>query len=360
MFAVHISPKFDAWLPDWVITLPAGRSSILFAVLAGVSISLIAGEYAPARREDRQKAMRAIAIRAGCVFMIGIALVLLRTPIAVILTYYAALFLIALPLLQFTTRSLIIAAAVLAIAGPVLQIALWRLLLPTGVLEMIDRADPFGLSPSTSVLNLILFGAYPAVTWLPFVIVGIAVGRANLRSLRFGVLAIIGLGLSVAGYGLSVAVLAMLQLPAHPTSSDLVSGTSVPSWSSLLYAYPHSGMPFEIVGGVGSSLVVIDLCLMLARRLPALCWPVTAVGAMPLTIYVLQALALELPGLRFDRTDSIWVLIAFVFGATTVAMAWLARYRRGPLEGVLHAASTPGPEKGSGSDSGATSRAGAT
>ena len=238
-------------------------------------------------------------------------------------------------------RGLIVAPAVSAVAGPLLLLALSRLVLPTGAADRIEAWDPLHLVPGTGVIDLLFTGAYPVVTWLPFVLAGMAVGRLDLRRLRFGVLALAGAGLALIGYGTSAVLLAVFALPAVPTQIERIGGVAVPAWSGILYDYPHSGTPFEIVGGLGVALLVLDVCLVLTRRLPATLWPITAVGAMPLTIYTLQALLLELPGLRFDGTDSIWVLVAFGCGSSVLAMAWLARNRRGPLEALLHLVSKP-------------------
>jgi uncharacterized membrane protein YeiB len=69
--------------------------------------------------------------------------------------------------------------------------------------------------------------------------------------------------------------------------------------------------------------------------------PVTAVGTMSLTIYVVHVLAiLALPGANAAPPDanSTVLLVAFVAAAVVFATAWSRRFRRGPLEYLLNSA----------------------
>src|SRR3954452_3503425 len=69
-----------------------GRSSILFAVLAGVSVALLTGRTLPPAGEDLLRGRIRLLVRAAWVFGIGIALAALDTGIDVILAVYAVLF----------------------------------------------------------------------------------------------------------------------------------------------------------------------------------------------------------------------------------------------------------------------------
>ncbi len=79
--------------------LAGGRASALFAVLAGVSMALVSGGRTPVSGSARVRASVALAVRAALVGAIGLFLGALDTGIAVILTYYAVLFVLGLAFL---------------------------------------------------------------------------------------------------------------------------------------------------------------------------------------------------------------------------------------------------------------------
>src|SRR5699024_9184458 len=120
--------------------------------------------------------------------------------------------------------------------------------------------------------------AYPVVTWIPFLLVGMALGRMDLRAVRARLVAI-GTGLAVLGYGISWLamevfggtehLLALLdeqlggQLPPEMLRMVLDVGSGpVPTTSPvhLLTAGAHSGTPFEIIGAGGVAIAVLGLC----------------------------------------------------------------------------------------------------
>ena len=100
MVATHVLASHD---PDGSLSgsqwLAGGRASALFAVLAGVSLALMTGRRTPVQGTERGRRSLALATRAVLVATIGLALGGLETGIAVILTYYGVLFLMALPFL---------------------------------------------------------------------------------------------------------------------------------------------------------------------------------------------------------------------------------------------------------------------
>ena len=56
---------------------------------------------------------------------------------------------------------------------------------------------------------------------------------------------------------------------------------------------PHSGTTFELVGSGGVAVLVIAGCLVVADRLPLLTAPLRAVGALALSVYTAQIVALR-------------------------------------------------------------------
>ncbi|MFF9030250.1 heparan-alpha-glucosaminide N-acetyltransferase domain-containing protein [Streptomyces iakyrus] len=343
-----------------------GHASILFATLAGVSLALLTGGSRPhngvARRRDRAR----IAVRAAILFVLGMALAQISTEVIVILSFYALYFLLALPLLRVPPRFLAVLAAAWAVAGPVVSFFLRREVEGsegTGGGALMFR-DLTSLSDAGSgLLRLLLDGTYPVMTWMPFVLAGLAVGRLDLRSttIRLRLLAA-GVALAVVGSGGSwlalhafggiealqprldfmrpVAVgLAMEPLELMQMSNLGTVPTDTPA--NLLLDGPHSGTPFEIVGSVGCALAVLALCLLVGDRFRTLLAPLTAVGALSLTAYAAQVVALRFLPPEEAMAAHPWVpLLGFVLGAMAFCGLWRRFLGRGPLERLMHWAST--------------------
>jgi uncharacterized membrane protein len=126
MLSAHLLAieAFDPDAPETWIDIVNGRSSILFAVLAGVSLALISGGATPVDGERLRIVRGRTAVRSAVLWTIGIALIVTGVPVYVILPAYAILFLLALPFLRLRAPALWTIAAALALTMPLLQPAL--------------------------------------------------------------------------------------------------------------------------------------------------------------------------------------------------------------------------------------------
>ena len=106
MMSVHIMPPSTDGRVSLAYLVSSGRAAALFAVLAGVGIALACGGSTPPGGQELAAARRAIAARAGVIFVIGLVLGAIPNPVAVILPYYGVLFLAALPVLGWPARRL--------------------------------------------------------------------------------------------------------------------------------------------------------------------------------------------------------------------------------------------------------------
>jgi uncharacterized membrane protein YeiB len=342
MFIVHIGPPLSATegVGSWIRYLAEGHSSVLFATLAGFSLALLSGGRHPKSGLAGRQAKLRIAIRA--VVLLGLGTVLaMQFGGVIILGFYGVYFLLALPLVRMSSRTLGILAAAMAIVGPQLSFAL-NAVLPPSVQEAINAADPLKQLSDVGVLDLLLNGFYPAITWMPFVLAGMALGRLDLTSrvvqLR---IAVLGAAITVAAYGTS------LLLGGKNALASLAEGGNMPDGAgSLLLAGPHSGTTFDIVGSTGVAMLVIVAATALMQRLTWLrraASPIIAVGAMSLTAYVghfvLQPL---LPAPAGAETQQSWTPVTlFILGAIVFAAIWSRFFRRGPLEYLLHVTTKP-------------------
>ncbi|WP_242677271.1 heparan-alpha-glucosaminide N-acetyltransferase domain-containing protein [Streptomonospora litoralis] len=365
MFTVHLGvgaigvfggDPFGESASETVHQLARGRSSALFAFLAGVSLSLMTGRTVPLEGTALQRARARILVRALVLALLGIMLDLTGAPIAVILTYYGGFFLLALPLLRLRALALGAIAAAVAVLGPVVSF-----LLRAGPVEPSPRVSSIG-----GVTDFLLTGYYPAATFMAFVAAGMALGRLDLFAVRVRLtMAATGAGLALAGYGGSWLLLYPLggldrlvrdRLGGATDSvgaDTLVSGQmrsvvsgelndlhgQVPTDSLwyLVVATPHSGTGFEIAGAVGTALLVLVACMAAADVAAAPLYPLAAAGSMALTIYTGHILVIAALGFSF-QDDAPFRLGAFVLGALVFATLWRLTLGRGPLERALGSA----------------------
>ncbi|MES5821301.1 DUF418 domain-containing protein [Streptomyces sp. RG80] len=357
MYIVHIGPPLSATtgVAGWIRYMSDGHSSVLFATLAGFSLMLLAGRREPKTGQAGRQARARIAIRAVILLALGTVLAMEYGGV-IILGFYGVYFLLALPLVRLSARTLAIIAAAFAVVTPQLAFVLNSLLTPS-VQQSINTYDPLRHLSEVGVLDLLLTGFYPALTWLSFVIAGMALGRLDLsRGTVQKRLAALGATLTAAAYGMSLLLAgkgALRSLAEDGSSSGgsgsmPLDGGSFPDMSSsmLLTAGPHSGTTFDIIGSVGIAILVIVGATVAMDRLPRLrrlAKPVIAVGTMSLTAYVghfLAQTALSTPA--GTGTQQSWLpVIMYILAAILFATIWSRFFRRGPLEYLLNAATKP-------------------
>ena len=317
MLAAHLLwiEEFDfADAATWVAVVE-GRSSILFATLAGVSIGLVTGGRAPLPAPALRIARGRLAVRAGALWLIGVWLIATGVPVYVILPAYAVLFLLALPFLRLGARSLFLIAAAAALVMPFVQVLLDEL--------------PVWDTTGGQLLSVATGWHYPFPVWIAFVLGGLGVARAGITSLRvqLGILSA-GTALALLGYGLDGV-----------SGGDAASG--VVSYAAAVWtADPHSSGVLEVIGSGGFALAVIGACLLACRTVAT--WvvlPLRAVGAMPLTAYTAQLVVWAIAAAAvlgdtgnlsgFRDLQPFWPMTVTIVLACT---AWALLVGRGPLE----------------------------
>lgn len=205
MMATHAFSTIDQNGDPTVATMVAGgRAATTFVLVAGISLAFLTGGRSPVHGRDRIGATAGLAIRALLIGAIGLALGLLGESNGIdgILPLYALMFLLAIPLLGLSPRVLIGLAAALTAIGPVLIVST----ADSGLPYSDSAPDPSFISlitdPGGLLVQLLLTGAYPAVVYLAYLCVGIAIGRLDLSSRN--------LAWSLLGGGLAVAIGARL------------------------------------------------------------------------------------------------------------------------------------------------------
>ena len=367
MYIVHIAPMPSAGndLGSWVYSLAEGRSSALFATLAGFSLMLIAGRLEPKTGLAGRQAKARIAIRAVILLALGTVLAMEYGDV-IILAYYGVYFLLALLLVRLGAKRLAIIAAGIALVMPQLAFVL-KMWLSDSVQQNINAYDPLEKLSSVGVLDLLLTGLYPTITWMAFVIAGMALARLDLTAATVQLrLAALGASLTVGAYGLAALLggtSAVLSFgggggPSSGSGAGSMgsgsmgsgsmgsgSGGPVQSASDLLGAVSHTGTTLDTIGCLGVAILVIVGATVAIDRLPRLrrlAKPVIAVGTMSLTAYVGHFLAQSAWPASGAGTTKSWVpVLTYILGAIVFAAIWSRFFRRGPLEYLLNAATRP-------------------
>ncbi|SMF28466.1 putative membrane protein YeiB [Cellulosimicrobium cellulans J34] len=342
MFTAHVGwttedlGEVSGWL-----SVAHGRSSILFALVAGVSLAIVSGGRTPLDGLPALQSRTRILVRA--VLLLGLVglLDLLGTRVLLILGFYAAYFVLALPFLRWRRRDLLVLAGVLAVVGPVLASWLPEALARAG-LHLPDDG-------SGALTDFVVSGHYPAVVWMAYVLVGVAIGRSDLSSTTVRV-GLVGGGLVAlaVGYGVSAAVVGPLGgSQAVEEAAAAWSSTLRPEplawddpWPTSAYLWlagPHTDTLPEVVGSGGFAVAVLGLCLFAGRVGRWVLAPVAAVGAMALTVYSAQIVVLWAWGDEaYSRTTN-GPLLVLVLATLAGATLWRWALGRGPLERLFAA-----------------------
>lgn len=185
MMSTHVFPLYIEGTSDasWIGLTFSGRSSALFALVAGIGLALLTGGHRLHDRAGISRDRRGIAARAVVVAMVGLMLGGLETNIAVILFHYGVLFLLALPFAGLPARRLAWWAIGWVLLSPVAAFLLrpWA----QGTVEPADLGRNPALEhfahPLTLIADILLTGYYPALQWLSYLLVGMVIGRLDLR-----------------------------------------------------------------------------------------------------------------------------------------------------------------------------------
>ncbi|MEV7972308.1 DUF418 domain-containing protein [Cellulomonas sp. NPDC089187] len=311
MVTAHVAPGGpDSPLP-WSLTQVAdGRPSALFVVLSGVSVALMSGGVLPRTGVPLVQSRIRILARAFVLLGVGGVLALMNTPVVVILSTYAVLFAVAACVLRTSSTALLVSAAVVALIAP--PIRMW--------LQVSTMAGPGG----AGVVDLVIGEHYPALVWIAYLLVGVAVTRADLgaRATRLWMLGG-GVAAAVLGYGSAAVLTRVIDDPSFIVSQ-------------LITSEPHSSSSPEVLGNIGVALVTLACCLWVAERWPRAVAPLTATGALALTAYIGHIVAIRLLGSEvvWEPTATVW--LAFLVVIIVGCWAWRTHIGRGPAEWALH------------------------
>jgi uncharacterized membrane protein len=362
MFAAHIFDLFalddsGALSPTFTGATANGRASVLFMVLAGVSLTLFARSLE--RKGLSRKASAGVLVRRALVIaVLGLLIGPVNESIANILVHYGLLFLVLIPVLYLSTRAI----WVLAICWMVITPLIWRPLAASEGAQSLGHNPTFTdfAHPLLLLTDLLITGYYPLLVWIGFGLLGIAVGKLELSKKRnvawLGAGAVIVAALSLLVGWLMVlpwitAVTTVSGIPKSQIFTALVTGRS-PSgnldqfMSQSAYIWlptAHSGSLIFTIHAAACALTVLAMLLLLIPYLGYAGALFAAAGRAPLTLYIGHLVLL--PGLQLGLSAwAQWWTLCVLMLLTALVLHHTGK--AGPLEaGVRYLSILPTEDK---------------
>ena len=354
MAYAHLGPIFFSSDIDTVASLlTTGFASALFAVLAGVSVSIMSQRGVEKGGVELAQSRQQLMLRGT--ILIGLVLSIAQYNIAVVLSAVGALFLV-LPLVaRWSNRALWALLVGLLVLGPFVIVA----------------SDTFNTYVD------IISGSYPLTAWFTYGVAGMLVHRYLIHSRMLQWISLVaGVVLAVIGVNARSWISDQLPAPEDPKMYDQLTTDPTPAagvagggpggatnsnpdiqstwWYTYLGPEPHMGGVIDIATSITVSVAVIALCLLITA-LPlgrTILYPLRAMGSMSLTVYVAHVLTAAMI-LTNDNNNPAWssseqpathplALGVTIVVAIVCAMIWKQFFRRGPLEWVMHVLTVKG------------------
>lgn len=299
MIALHALPGTTLEsIPVVGFLVDDGRPQLLFAVLDGLSVGIITQVNAG---YGRSQVRRSISIRAVFLIALGLFVTGWNSGVIVILDYYGVFLLLSIPFLFLRTRTLLLAFLFSAALGGVAVTLAFRLLDGVSVPMIFQQ-----------LFTWILWGQYPAITWFPYVLLGMWIARVfddNLkRSFLFSLIFL------VASIVLFWASFLLPESWSHVAQSAKWASSGALAGSIIFFAIPVFRNDPKRASFISTVLA--------------------SMGRMPVTVYVLHVVVISLlvenVGIQgLQSIGTFWLVLIICW---TTALAFSALKWRGPLE----------------------------
>lgn len=328
MLMAHFAFTYSRDDPGWLQALDNasdGRAAPLFCMLLGVGAGILTARGA----SDAVFVKRGLAL-----FAIGLAIWPFVDTVYLILPHYGLLLALVPLWRRIPTRWL-----------PVVAVAAF--LTPSIITALVDghgmrgapQPDSYGeLTDLWWLLsNLVWTGGYPMVGWLGFALMGLWLMRLRLDEPNTQRWLLVG---SVAVMLFQPTFAAIFQALGGPPEPDTAGGVA-----AFFDGAAHSNQAAWYILATATAIAVIAGCLIVTRRPSSWSRPLVHLGQLMLSAYVAQLLVgeagvwdwldREQPSLAFQMA----LALAIFAVMAVLASLWRAKFRRGPLEGLVRAVS---------------------
>lgn len=265
----------------------SGNTMILFMLCSGISYTIMTQRMLEGNAERKYLNTR-ILVRSVFIDFAGYLLILLNGPFAVVLTAYAMLYLLMLPLVRLsTTKLFILSGTAFMICPPLMLVGM-------------------SLFEGAALLNDIAGGPGSALAWAPVFLAGMAIGRLDLHkmgtAIKFiaaGVVILIPVKLVetfiLPGIYQSYMEWASQNPAIVNAEIDVFAmwphNTQPVMWHMLFISMPQGGSACELLAGTGGSLILLGIFCLAGKSCGMFLKPFCNVGKLSLTLYVIQIVA---------------------------------------------------------------------
>lgn len=314
----------------------SGNTMILFMVCSGISYTIMAQRMLAGNTQKKFLNTR-VLVRSVFIDFAGYLLILLNGPFGVVLTAYAMLYLLVLPLVRLsTTKLFILSGAAFILCPPLMLIGM-------------------SLFEGAVLLKDIAGGPGSALAWLSVFLVGMAIGRLDLHrtetAIKFiaaGAIILMPVKLIetfvLPGIYQSYMEWASLNPAIVNAEIDVFAmwpyNTQPIMWHMLFISMPQGGSTCELLAGTGGSLILLGIFCLIEKSYGMFLKPFCNVGKLALTLYVIQIVAGW--GLRIVDPDGPLMNIGVIpFGDVMLAIFVILlsyifmRFSSGPFETVM-------------------------
>lgn len=355
MFTQHVflADTDGATSTGWVGRLfqeAGGRASVLFFVLSGVSLTIIANRGS-ASATDGALRRRGVLLLLG-----GLLLTLVLWP-ASILQHYGVAFLLAPWLLRLGRRGLGVVTAAGLIGGPILLLFAGRW---TGDALGLWSGDA-GAALTSNTWDIAVGGSYPMVLWIGFFTLGMLLGRLDLWD-RQTLVGLLGVAVAVAVVVGTVSA-SLEDRFGLPDVGDFGSGESddffeddgfkddaaePADWRSLFDVSGHSGRIGWTMQTGALAAAVMAFVLLLPARMTNKLEPLAWMGSMSLTAYLVHIVLVTdvfepfVADAGLSVVTQEWLLLGLIVTMAGICSVFFKLMGVGPLERLLKQLSAGG------------------
>jgi len=331
MLVGHGGPAWFVKFADFLY----GRPAVIFVVLAGVGLSLMAKRAIESQDPKKLASVRASLIKRS-IILYGMGLIFRHWWSADILHFYGVF---------LSTGALLLTAPTRRLWG-----IIFSFLFLSGVIFLVEDKTPPQLEmiiQQTGLLgnlvdDLFISGNYPVVPWFLFLIIGVWLGRHQVIGnplLRRRLV-------TIALASLFFSELLCRLVPPILFGKLGLRDEGILSMLFMLNSFPMTPL-FEI-SAVSCAILVLNLALSRPPKLfPDSFWrAMQNTGKLSLSIYILHIfLCIWLESLLRNRISpslyqgiALSLILLFFFVTPAIADSYGSRFRRGPFEWLLRRA----------------------
>ncbi len=312
---VLTTTQHDTSIFSWIAIHLQGKAAATFVVLAGIGFGL------------QHNLHISTALKRILVLLI-IGIINMSIFPADIIHFYAFYFLLGFFYLKASNRSIGITITVIACISLIYVIFFdydkgWNW-------ETLHYADMWSFNGFFR--HVFLNGWHPVFPWGSFLLFGIWLSRMPLSEAKFQK-QLMFMGGGSCALSIFLSQILMASISSHDAELALLFGTS-----------PIPPTPLYLTTGAGFACFILGACLIMMKHIKQELFInlLTAPGRQTLTLYIAHIIlgikAMEYFDLTQTQSSEISFLLAIMFCLTSsfYATVWSRKFRRGPMESLLH------------------------